>query len=431
MFKKCQNIIKPLEQASTLVFEALRSVCAFSRSFVTFFSETMTLYLTSNSRINFMQMQREGKSCESRFRQNFRKAFDWLKFNIFFADALVQTGHLLAIAIDPSYISKSGKHTPGVGYFWSGCASAAKHGLEILGISLIDSEDRKAVFLRAVQTIKDKIHKEDKKPDCIAHLKSEETLIACYLRALDTYKEQLLPLSQLIVADAYFSKASFIIGLITMGFHLVSRFRKGVRLRYLYNGPKTGKRGKPKKFDGEVDVNNPDRHFEKVTLTWDDKQVLVYTAIVYAVALKREVRAVIVDCMDDKKKTQERKVFFSTDTSLTAEQIINVYRTRFQIEFQFRDAKQHLGLFHCQARSEEALDFHFNASFAALNVARAFARQFDINFSVSNIKMLLHNAMMIQRFMSTFGLSPNVKIIHRDKNTIFKELLLYGIKAAG
>ena len=155
-----------------------------------------------------------------------------------------------------------------------------------------------------------------------------------------------------------------------------------------------------------------------------------YTAIVYAVALKREVRVVIVDCLDDKKKTQERKVFFSTDTSLTAEQIINVYRTRFQIEFQFRDAKQHLGLFHCQARTEEALDFHFNASFAALNIAKAFAQQFNYKFSVSDVKILLHNAMMIERFISTFGIVPNVKIIHRDKNTIFKELLFYGIKAA-
>lgn len=347
-----------------------------------------------------------------------------------FANALVKTGHLLAIAIDPSYISKSGKHTPGVSYFWSGCASAAKHGLEILGISLIDSDSKKSVFLRAVQTIKDKVYKEDKRPDCIAHLKSDDTLIACYLRALNTYKEHLLSLARLIVADAYFSKASFIDGLFSMGFHLVSRFRKGVRLRYLYNGPKTGKRGKPKRFDGDVDIDHPNHHFEKVTLAWDDKQILVYTAIVYAVALKREVRVVIVDCLDDKKKTQERKVFFSTDTSLTAEQIINVYRTRFQIEFQFRDAKQHLGLFHCQARTEEALDFHFNASFAALNIAKAFAQQFNYKFSVSDVKILLHNAMMIERFISTFGIVPNVKIIHRDKNTIFKELLFYGIKAA-
>ena len=44
-----------------------------------------------------------------------------------------------AIAIDPSYISKAGKKTPHIGRFWSGCAQAVKHGLEIMGIGLIDS----------------------------------------------------------------------------------------------------------------------------------------------------------------------------------------------------------------------------------------------------------------------------------------------------
>ena len=37
-------------------------------------------------------------------------------------------------------------------------------------------------------------------------------------------------------------------------------------------------------------------------------------------------------------------VLFSTDTDLTAEQIVDYYSLRFQIEFNFRDAKQHWGL---------------------------------------------------------------------------------------
>lgn len=37
--------------------------------------------------------------------------------------------------------------------------------------------------------------------------------------------------------------------------------------------------------------------------------------------------------------------------------IIYIYRTRFQLEFVFRDAKQFTGLTHCQARNKEALAF--------------------------------------------------------------------------
>ena len=36
----------------------------------------------------------------------------------------------IAIAFDPSFISKAEKKTPEVGYFWSGCAGKAKWGLE-------------------------------------------------------------------------------------------------------------------------------------------------------------------------------------------------------------------------------------------------------------------------------------------------------------
>jgi hypothetical protein len=54
---------------------------------------------------------------------------------------------------------------------------------------------------------------------------------------------------------------------------------------------------------------------------------------------------------------------------------MDIYRTRFQIEFLLRDSKQYTGLTHCQSRQKEALAFHFNMSLTAVNVARAFARQ--------------------------------------------------------
>jgi len=41
------------------------------------------------------------------------------------------------------------------------------------------------------------------------------------------------------------------------------------------------------------------------------------------------------------------------------------------IEFLFRDSKQFTGLSDCQARAQAALDFHFNAALATLNLVRA------------------------------------------------------------
>lgn len=67
---------KPLTQLRELIASALKSQTNLSKSFQTFFIETMELVLTHTGRLNFTQMARCGHSCESRFRQNFRKSFD-------------------------------------------------------------------------------------------------------------------------------------------------------------------------------------------------------------------------------------------------------------------------------------------------------------------------------------------------------------------
>ena len=118
-----------------MISKVLSGQTNLSKSFQSFFIETMELILTHTGRLNFTQMARCGRSCESRFRQNFRKSFDWLSFNRSFLEST--KGHRIAIAIDPCYISKSGKKTPGIDWFWSGCAAAMKKGLEIFGISRI------------------------------------------------------------------------------------------------------------------------------------------------------------------------------------------------------------------------------------------------------------------------------------------------------
>ena len=126
--------------------------------------------------------------------------------------------------------------------------------------------------------------------------------------------------------------------------------------------------------------------------------MIVCSAVVNAVNMKRNVKVVIIDFEDPDKKTQTRKVFFSTDCSMSAKEVIDIYRSRFQIEFLFRDAKQFTGLCHCQARDTRALDFAFNLSLAAINVAKAFCRHYNLKFSIADLKLLMHNAMMIERF---------------------------------
>jgi hypothetical protein len=50
----------------------------------------------------------------------------------------------------------------------------------------------------------------------------------------------------------------------------------------------------------------------------------------------------------------------STDLNLTCNNLLSYYQTRFQIEFLYRDGKQHTGLNDWEARSQNKLDFQFN-----------------------------------------------------------------------
>lgn len=298
-------------------------------------------------------------------------------------------------------------------------------GLEILGIALVDADERDAVHLRAVQTVD--IVSRGRPPKYLAGMDDPNSLLAWYLKVIASQKDALWKVCKTVVADAYFSKKPFVDGLIALGFNLISRFRSDVRLRYLYDGPKTGKRGRPKVYGDRVDIRNLDMNaFVSEDITSDDKVVTLYSAVVWSAGLKRKVKVVIVDCLEPGRKTQERKVFFSTDTSMSARDIMDIYRTRFQIEYLYRDAKQFTGLAHCQSRKRESLDFAFNMSLSSVNVARAFARSCGVHLSVSNVKTLIHNADMIQRFIRMSGKHP-----HRLLNTNdFKELLYYGVSDA-
>src|SRR5690554_3332486 len=60
----------------------------------------------------------------------------------------------------------------------------------------------------------------------------------------------------------------------------------------------------------------------------------------------------------------------TTDLELSADKILQYYQTRFQIEFLYRDGKQHTGLNDSQARSKNKLNFHFNMSLTAINIAK-------------------------------------------------------------
>ncbi|MBC7475334.1 MAG: transposase, partial [Candidatus Sericytochromatia bacterium] len=101
------------------------------------------------------------------------------------------------------------------------------------------------------------------------------------------------------------------------------------------------------------------------------------------------------------------KIYFSTDLDLLPEKINQYYEKRFQIEFLFRDAKQHLGLEVCMSEDQQALTFHFNTCITALNLAKVddkMNRTERTAFSIINYKRRRHNEKLLKLFIFKFDL---------------------------
>jgi hypothetical protein len=144
-------IIRENKSYKALIDNTLDNISVFSKCRKAFICEVLVLFLSIKGRVNFLQLARFGKFKEQRYRQQFEKSFNFLEFNKELA--LSHGGSRFVIAFDPSYISKSGKKTPGLGWYWSGCAGQAKWGLEIGGIAAIDIDNHTAFHLEAVQTL--------------------------------------------------------------------------------------------------------------------------------------------------------------------------------------------------------------------------------------------------------------------------------------
>lgn len=369
------------------------------------------LFLSIKGRINFLQLERYGKYTEQRYRQQFEKTFDFISFNKELVTAHGSGEYILAL--DPSFIAKSGKHTPGLGYFWSGQAGQAKRGLEITGIAAIDISHHTAFHLEAVQTV---LKEND-----------QRSLSAIYASMLTERKNHLLELSSIVVADAWFSKKSFVDSVLNDGFHFVGRLRDDARLKYLHTSAPTGKRGRPKKHGEKVNPENLDESVFTLVKTADG--TILHTAMVYSVSLERNIRVVRLETANKGKIAH--KLYFCTDVELGAERIMHYYRSRFQIEFLYRDGKQHTGLNDSQARSENKLHFQFNVALSAINIAKishwlSIPKEQRKTFSMADIKTMNHNALLLNRFFCKFGINPN--LMKNQKHV--KELIHYGTIAA-
>jgi len=380
----------------------------------TFMAHIFWQILSIKGKLNFLQLERYGIYSEQTYRNQYEQRFDFFAFNNLLIQEVVAAERV--IAFDPSYIPKAGKSTYGKGKYWSGVAGAPKWGLEIGGFAVVDVENNSAFHLQAYQT-----------PSSLELKSHGLTLLTHYGNLVIKNATEFKKISTYLVADAYFSKAPFVASVLASDMHLISRLRDDSVLYYKYKGGVTGKKGCPKKYDGRVVAKQ--LKMDYFSMEHDSLELRIFSATVYCKAFKRDINLAVAVFLKDGAETK-RKLYFSTDLKQKGNEIVRYYRSRFQIEFLYRDAKQHAGLNNAQARSENKLDFHFNASLTAVNLAKKNwiedKGEKHQPFSMANYKTLYNNTLMIELFIRKFAVNPNTA----KNKKIIQELLEYGKIAA-
>ena len=361
-----------------------------------FLENVVNSIVAIRGRVNFLQLQRYSGLNEKTFRNNFsRTGINWLELNRGFIPRTSDPEHM-AIAMDPAHISKSGRCTPGIGMYWSGSSGKSVYGLELTAFAAIDYQTGDCVMLGASQTLPKNDDGEKK------------TMTECYLNALKERSKSLLEISHILVADAFFSRKTFVLPAVRLGFTIVSKFPNNASLAYLANEDYLKKRGVRKgyrpTYAGRVVINHPDMmFFEKVHI---GKVGNFYTAVVRSTSLRLNVRIVVGRIGD-----RENVILFSTDASLPAPKIVDIYRKRFRIEFGIRDSKQFTGLHHNQARDVARIDFAYNISFFTRNMLQTEVRLFFPKNSVGQLKRALSDTAFALKILDIGGINLNKKQI--------------------
>jgi hypothetical protein len=403
----------------TDILEQMPTVRQPQRKFLVMLFATI---LALRGRVTGRNLSRYCDYSERTIARQFRASFAWPDFHERVLTAALDPRSEVLSVQDASFIPKSGKQTFGLGHFFNGCANRAERGLEISTLAVVDVTRRGAFTLAVAQTPPG----EDKPRSPQA---AEETRIDFYKQQLHDQRARLPERVQYHCVDGYLAKKKYIDEVVALQLHPITKLRADADCRFLYPGPHPKRRGAKRKYDGKVDFQDLQR-FDALGTLAEHAHVHLYTALVWHVSLKRQLRVVVLVNRKDPHKPRYI-VLASTDLELDGHKRVEFYVARFPIEFLFRDSKQFTGLADCQSRAKVVLDFHFNAALATLNLARAeeLRAQTDLLphvFSMASWKQRQFNERLLDVFIANLALDPTWVKNH----PVYEELRTYGAIAA-
>ena len=374
---------------------------------------------------NYTNLSRYSELCERTYRRHFNQGMGFEGVNQLLIEQHGSSVGTQIGVIDCTFGEKSGRHTPGLDWFYNGKTQQTEKGLEWSVVGVVDLDQHTGYSISAQQTEAGLTARAKEAAETGKRLGNRVDFYLAHLAYCRSYFPQRV---KHLVGDLFYSKLKWIEGLRVLDLHAVGKLRQDANVKYLYHGPQSTGPGRKKKYAGKVDWSQPDFRRFKLRETLEDGTKL-YSAIVWSVAFKCNIHLVYL--LKTRAGKQSYILLFSTDLELSAGDIHRFYSARFQIEFIFRDARQFTGMNDSQARNPEALDAQVNASLTALNLAKvalrpAHLRDRPIPFSLASLKRRAHNEHLLERFISNFDLDPSLIKSHPN----WSNLLQYGTIAS-
>ena len=385
--------------------------------------------LCMTGRVTMLGLSRwtEGGGSYRTVQRWFHSRVDWGMVLWMSVKGRLSKGKVYMLAGDDVVVGKAGKKTHGLGRFYSSIAQRAIPGLSFFVLSVLDVEKRQSHPIRVEQHLPSPKQPAAEKPKrgrgrpkgsrsyskAPPVLSAELQRIGKVLASVGTWAAGFN--MRHVVLDGFFGNGPSAWVVQQQGFHLISKLRHNAALFWPYTGHKP-KRGATPRYGDRVDYAHLPLDKRCSSLTEHAICTDTYQLTVCNKQFAHPLNVVILLKTHLKSNKQAHVMLFSTDLSLSAAQMVDYYSLRFQIEFNFRDAKQYWGLEDFMTLTAQAVTNAVNLAFLMVNLSSALLhpyRQRHTDFSVLDLKALFRARRYLRETIKLLPDSPTPDFISR------------------
>ena len=334
-------------------------------------------------------------------------------FWVFFRQHVHCPSDVYFVAGDEVVATKAGKHTYGLDRFFSSLYGKPVPGLAFFTLSLVSVQKRRSFPMRVEQVVRSDADKAASKakaalkppkaagatrrpgrpkgsknsPKATASLTPELVRITAMLTALLQLIATVLSVTYLVL-DGHFGNHHALHMARQCGLHLISKLRRDAALYFPYTGPYAG-RGPRRKYGHKVDYEHLPVQYLKETTVERHIETRLYQMPLLHKEFAHPLNVVILAKINLRTHAHAHVVLFSSDLDMAYAPLVDYYGLRFQIEFNFRDAKRYWGLEDFMNITPTGVTNAANLALFMVNVAyrlRAEVHTRDPDYSVLDLK---------------------------------------------